>query len=496
VQQGDRRTSAEDVAAMVTGAEEPRVCSVPPSSSSAGREAIELAASAGLVLDPWEALVLERALGEREDGSWAAFEVGIVVPRQNGKGAILEARELAGLFLLGERLVIHSAHEFPTSLEAFRRLLMLVEGCPDLERRVRRVSRSHGEEGIELLGGQRIRFRTRTKGGGRGFSCDCLMLDEAMFLPEFSHGALLPTLSARPNPQVWYAASAVDQLVHEDGVVLARVRERGLSGEDPRLAYFEWSVDVESPDELDEAALRDEDVWAAANPSLGIRISVEHIESELRSMDARTFAVERLGAGDWPPTSPADGGVIDVDRWDALADPASKPLNPVCFAFDVTPTRSWASVTVAGSRPDGLVHVEVVDRRRGTAWVAARVAELVERHRPVAVVCDKAGPAASLLRALEELGVTVEAVSAKDHADACGQFYDLVEEAGLRHLGTAELTSAIKGAVGRPLGDKWAWSRRSSATDISPLVSVTLAAWGLAQAPGESVYETRGVLTV
>jgi hypothetical protein len=213
-------------------------------------------------------------------------------------------------------------------------------------------------------------------------------------------------------------------------------------------------------------------------------------------MDARTFAVERLGVGDWPPTSPAAGGVIDADRWGALTDPASKAVDPVCFAFDVTPSRTWASIAVAGLRPDGLLHVEVVDRRRGTGWVVARVAELVERHRPVAVVCDKAGPAASLLRALEELGVTVEAVSAKDHADACGQFFDLVEEAGLRHLGTAELTSAVKGAVGRPLGDKWAWSRRSSATDISPLVGVTLAAWGLAQADGESVYETRGVLTV
>jgi hypothetical protein len=44
------------------------------------------------------AAVLERALGVREDGKWAAFEVGLDVSRQNGKGGILEARELAGLF--------------------------------------------------------------------------------------------------------------------------------------------------------------------------------------------------------------------------------------------------------------------------------------------------------------------------------------------------------------------------------------------------------------
>ena len=57
-----------------------------------------------------------------------------------------------------------------------------MEDNPDFSRRVKRVSRSHGEEGIELTTGQRIRFRTRTKGGGRGFSGDCLILDEAMVL--------------------------------------------------------------------------------------------------------------------------------------------------------------------------------------------------------------------------------------------------------------------------------------------------------------------------
>ena len=59
---------------------------------------------AGLVLDPWQELVVDGAHGVREDGKWAAFEVGVNVPRQNGKGGILEARALAGLFLFGERL--------------------------------------------------------------------------------------------------------------------------------------------------------------------------------------------------------------------------------------------------------------------------------------------------------------------------------------------------------------------------------------------------------
>ncbi len=486
------------------GAQVPRVCSVPEYVSSSGLEAVELAAMAGLVLDPWEAFVLERALGERADGRWAAFEVGLVVPRQNGKGAILEARELAGLFLLGERLMIHSAHEFATATEARTRMESILESSPDLSRRVKSVNRSHGSEGFTLKTGQRLLYRTRTKGGGRGLSSDFLGLDEAMMLPAPMMGALLPTLSARPNPQVWYAASAVDQMVHLDGMVLARVRERGLRGNDPSLAYFEWSVGQEqedgrpfTPDRVEEELAAAPGAWAAANPGLGIRISPEHVENERQSMDARTFAVERLGVGDWPIVGGNTAAVFSVEQWRSLEDIDSGIVGPVCLAFDVTPDRSYASIAAAGVRPDGLPHVEVADRRRGTGWVADRVRELCERHEPVAVILDAAGPAASLLHELDDLDVELLAVSAKEHANACGLLFDLVGQGSLRHLGTGELASAVKGAARRPLGDAWAWSRKNSTVDISPLVACTLAVWGSAtQADPASVYDSRDLVEV
>ncbi len=66
--------------ADLRGAQRPRICSVPPYVSSAGAEAVDLAKMAGLELDPWQQFVLTHALGEREDGRWAAFEVGLVCP--------------------------------------------------------------------------------------------------------------------------------------------------------------------------------------------------------------------------------------------------------------------------------------------------------------------------------------------------------------------------------------------------------------------------------
>jgi hypothetical protein len=56
---------------------------------------------------------------------------------------------------------------------------------------------------------------------------------------------------------------------------------------------------------------------------------------------------------------------------------------------------------------------------------------------------------------------------------------DAVTDETVRHLGQPALASAIKGAAKRPLGDAFAWARKSSTVDISPLVGCTLALWGL-----------------
>ena len=93
--------------------------------ASSGADCIEFAASVGLFLDDWQCWVLEQALGERADHKWAAFEVCLLVPRQNGKGAVLEALELYHLFVLRTSLIVHSAHEFKTASEHFMRLQRL-----------------------------------------------------------------------------------------------------------------------------------------------------------------------------------------------------------------------------------------------------------------------------------------------------------------------------------------------------------------------------------
>jgi len=484
--------------APVYGWQEPPIQTAPPSVSSAGQEAIDLAARAGLKLDPWQQHVLRVGMGEQPDGSWSAFEVAVNVPRQNGKGGVIEARELWGLFIGGEELILHSAHEFKTAKNAFRRIERLIRGCPDLHKRVKRYWQTTGEESIELHTGQLLRFIARSKGSGRGFSGNCNMMDEDMILGDNEMDALLPTMAAIDDPQIWYLGSAG---IGGPSVQLGRLRRRALAAieagvPDSSLAYFEWSASLhlkECPkdcDQHDDPA--SDDAVRKANPALGYRLTLPKVANERATLSKDGYARERLGVGEYPSDEAEAWQVIGKDVWEALADGESSPSDPVSFAVDVTPERSHASICVAG-RNGEAVHVEVVDNRPGTDWVAKRMRGLAEKWSPRCVVIDPGSPAGSLITEITDalkvdpdddgedplLLAPIVQTKTRDVVQAVGQFYDAVVSSRIVHLDQAPLTTALAGARKRDLGEAWAWARRGVGVDITPLVGVTNARWGL-----------------
>ena len=439
----------------------PSLSLVPPgATSSDGQDACLLAETAGVVLDDWQRLCMDTMLLRRPEGTWQASEWVNIVSRQNGKGEVILVRQLAGLFLLEEDLILSSAHEFRTANEAFLRVVGVIESAPHLKAEVRSIRYANGEQGIELRSGQRLKFVARTRGGGRGMSADCVILDEAYNLGDDQMAALLPTLSARPNPQVIYTSSAGMATSSQ----LHRLRRRALEGEHSRLVYLEWSA---GPDDDMASPV----TWQRANPAYGIRLTADAIGTELRTMSPATFARERLGIFD-----PEDGGggVISLDAWQRLTDSTSVIDGAVTIALDVSPERDWATFAAAGRRADGHEHVEVIDRRPGTGWVIDRAVELAAKWS-CPIVLDPSSPAGGLMAALESSGVEVREVSHRDHAQACGSLVDAVRNESVRHLGQPSLTAALAGAAKRQSGDVWLWSRSSSHVDITPLVAATLA---------------------
>lgn len=444
------------------GEQRPRVCSVPPFATSAGVEAVELVESTGRKLDDWQKYALWAALGEDERGNWSSFEVALIVARQNGKGDVLMARELAGLYLFGEQLLVHTAHEYKTAAEAFLRIRDVIDNTDDLRRQVRAIRTSHGEEGIELLNGARLRFLARSKGSGRGFTGDLLIADEAMFLDAAPVAALLPTLSARPNPQFWLAGSAG----METSEHLNTVRLRGLAGNDPSLCYLEHSA----PEGIDPT---DRHGWAQANPALNIRIPELFVEREQRTMPAREFARERLSI--W--SDQRAESLFDMDLWDTFKDADSDVEGRVWFGISMAGDRSAAAIGASGRRLDGFTHVEVIEHKNGVRWVADRALEL-QREWGEPVVLDPGSPAGALIPALQEAGVDLTLITTRELGQACGSFYDDTNAGQVRHLGDPVLTTALLSAKQQPMGDAWKFSLKGSG-DVSPLLAVSLAKFGL-----------------
>lgn len=484
---------------LVFGNQTPTIRHVPEYVSTSGPAAVKLAQVAGLDLDPWQQDALYDALGEGPTGRWAAFEVALLVARQNGKGGFFEARVLAGLFLLRERLILYSAHEFKTAAEMFRRIESLIDGTPMMRKRVKSVSRSKGDEGIELTTGQRLRFVARSKSSGRGFSGDCNILDESQHLAEESVDALMPTMSARPNPQLLYGGSAPDKDIAPCDH-MARVRRRALAGQDRSLVYLEWSADLCSDqcppgcDQHDDPA--DPMVWAKTNPAMGYRISRDHIARERESMGARGFARERLSVGNYPSEHGDQWDVIPEQIWRDLGDPASASGERVAFAIAVSPRGASATIGVAGIREDGRRHIEVIDHRPGTGWTVDRAFQLRDDWDPAAFVIDPGSPAGFLIPELEAdredgtAGITLTKMKTRDVAQAyglmlaaCGVAED--DEATLRYRPHPALDAAVAGATSRKLGDASTWDTRSPSVDISPLRAVTQALWGLVTAEDE-----------
>jgi len=512
-----------------------RACSDPAYATGCGdytsADMLGWARNFGYDLDSWQDWWLGELCGTKPDGRWSSFENYLVLSRQNGKNTCLEVRELAGLFLFSEKMIIHTAHEFKAAAEHFRRVRDVVTEYDELRRRVRAVTTSHGDEAIELKpkstlifgsGGKkirrnvagRLRFLARSRGSGRAFTADLVVYDEAMILSDEVVGASLPTLSAVPNPQVIYTASAG----YKDSVQLAAVRRRVLA-RDPKLMGAEWSInphlDTCPRDEIRGrktnrhivCALHDDRddprSWAKANPALGVRISVDHVAHELAAMTiGSTFDRERLGVGDWPAGDDA-WAVISEDSWAACAMPdPGGATRPVVFSVDVDPDMLSASISACWYRPgqadseNGILRpgkdrpvVEIPRgcHREGVKWAVPELLRLRRAWKPVAVVVPKNGPAASLIPDLEKGGIEVTAMSSADEAAAFALMVTTVRhpdpDQRLIHLGrelAPGLWSSVANAETRDVGDGGrAWSRRDSAADITPITSGTNALWGL-----------------
>lgn len=467
-------------------------CALTPETSD-GFEAVSFAEDVlGLDLIPWERWLLIHALEKLPDGSPRFRVVLVLVARQNGKSTVLQILSLWSMYLFGRKLVIGTAQNLDVAEEVWEGAVEMAESVPALAAEIEQISRVNGKKFLRLATRERYKVAAATRRGGRGLSGDLVLLDELREHQSWdAWAAVTKTTMARALAQIWGASNAGDassivlrylrKMAHlalgdPDGLAegdtdkLDEDAEEEPIADDDMLALFEWSAPP-------GCHIMDPEGWKQANPSLGYTITERAIRSAARTDPEWVFRTEVLCQwidhtleGPFPPGA-----------WKACADEESSIADDskLTFCVDVSWDRTASHVAVAGWRADGLLHGEVVESGAGVDWL---VDWLLERpdYRPV-VLQSKRAPASSLIEVFEAAGIDVELW---DGVSGTAELYDRIRSASddggsFRHLNQPLLSVAAQNAVTRPVGDNWAWDRRRSALDISPLVAVTGAVWFL-----------------
>lgn len=479
-------TSSQPVALL--GEAPPLVHVEPPRTrANSWQDVVDLSAAFGVNLDDWQALVLEAAMGERPDATWSARRVGLSVPRQNGKSQLLVARALAGALLFGERKIVISAHQQDTARESFSKLMEIIDSDANasLRARVKSVMNALNRESVKFANGATIQFKARSGAGSRGFSSDCLMLDEAQILSQRAWVSINSTMSAMPNPQVWLLGTPPTP--EDDGEVFGSVRASAMSGKSNAVAWLEWAADPDAPD-YDPAS---EFTRWSANPAWNVRINHEVVQGEYETYPPERFALDRLGV--WAREG-AGQRLISADEWRETGVAAS-PVEGirsygVAFSFDGT------RVSLAGAlKHEAGVHVELIDAQSGStdkgvrdlaAWFTTDPVK-PERWRDAALITISGRSHASALhQALRDAGVPAKVLrlaTTTEYLASCSMLHEAVQARTVTHL-TSEGQKALDDSVAacdkkaRGNDGAWGWTATTPDGDETPVEAIGLAHWG------------------
>lgn len=424
----------------------------------------------GIVFDEWQADLNRCILGKTSSGDYAADTVVMSIPRQVGKTFDVGGLVFADSIINPGTTTVWTAHRFKVARETFNELRGVAQSAkllphidPD------EITSAAGNECIPFRNGSRILFAARERGAIRGFTkVRRLVLDEAQILTEGALSDMAPTMNQADNPQVILMGTPPKPT--DPSEVFTNLRSEALEGTAEGVLYVEFSA---SPDcDPDDRA-----AWREANPSYPRRTGTKAILRLKKLLSPDDFRREALGVWDSDNTGP-----IDMARWRLLDVGAgdSRP-KPVALAVTVSQDRRWAHLGLAGVRPDGKRHLQIVRSFRGTAGVVDEAVRIAREQNAVVAVAP-ASPAGSLIQELADAKVDTMTVSGRELGQATGMLLDGYEQATIAHGSQAELDMAVEHARLRQTGESKVWEHRGD-IDSAPVWAVTLALYALVAAP-------------
>ncbi|MDO4615692.1 MAG: hypothetical protein Q4B15_08695 [Lachnospiraceae bacterium] len=459
------------------GAQTPRICVEPKRSTTDGEDAALLMETYGNLLDPWQRLIVDAWLGKDEHGEYSMTSGGLAVPRQKGKNVCIEARELYGLCVNGEK-ILHTAHQVKTSKKSFRRLEQIFTNKkhPELMELVKHIRKTNGEEAIELENGGSIEYSARSRQAARGFDgISLIVYDEAQELTDDQVEAIMATAaaSATGSRQIIYAGTP--PYPNCPGTVFKRRRELSLTKPGEHDAWHEWSVEGTDLEKMD---LGDHAKWFATNPSLGIHLTEEYTVEEYGTMSLDGFARERLG---WwmPAASERINYAIDKKAWSGCASELLKPDGKTAFGVKFSPDGSLVTLCGAVCPENGAARISLIEQKPtgyGMQWLADW---LNERYATAScVVIDGRNGVDYLIDKMTgtwRYKGSIIRPTGKDVIAAASQLVNEINEKTLTWYKKQEvLSESATTSIKRPIAGGWGFGGENS----EPIEAAALALWG------------------
>ena len=469
----------------IYGYSKPRLQSPSLNLPSAGKLVADLAVDLGVPLLPHQEHLMNEALVIK-DGKWARSTVGAIMARQNGKTHALRMRILAGLYVFGEKNIIAISQSRMLSLDTFRQVVDMAEGTAWTRKRIKRVSRTNGQEELEIYCEhypkacktkcERIRkysIKAATAESPRGSTADLLWIDELREINQATWAAATPLTRARPNAQTWVTSNAGD----DSSTVLNELRQRALTFSSDRLGWYEWSAASNDVWDIEN--------WKMANPALGHTIQIENLQDSAKFDNPDAFRTESLSIWINAIDSP-----FPLDKWDESERQIQIEDDlPTYMALDLSFNREKAYLVTAQQLADGKISCFVHEwTGLSNIQLASEIATLARRFRPRVLAYDP-NTAGFLAPQLSRAGIAVAptAWASTSFSIFCDQTLAAMNAGQLVHAGQAILKEHLAATARRPASDGgWRIARRASTNPISAAVALTMAVGHCTQPQAES----------
>lgn len=393
---------------------------------------------------------------------------GICVPRRAGKTTVILAIALGRCLMRPGYSVLFTAQSGTKASARFLDMARALERIqPSEEARGFRILRGAGNQNLTFYNGSHFQVLTPKPDAFRGDAADLIILDEAQEHEAAESaelmGAILPTMDTRPGAQLVVAGTAG---LHRSGLFWDTLEEgrNGVAG----VGIVEFAAPADTTAE--EAA--NPEVWERAHPGIGTLTTLDVVGQRFARLPLPQFMREYLGI--WPEDF--SRSAIDIVAWrECATDFVSKP-DRFAIAYDVSIDGSSAAIAVAW-RDSLHAFVEIVEHKPGTDWLVPRLAELAKRYR-MPISHDTVGAALVEAEALQRLRPRprLQPLAYRDMSPGAAQIMKEINNRTLRHFNQPSLNAAVECVVKRPLGETgFAWGRRQSGGDITPIVAATFA---------------------